>query len=109
MKFSISRTSGGDPPCGEAVKEHYQMMQHRLVAWLEEHPRQHKNWQQHGSDHQVKNGIATRMIPWERWVVEIESLEDLLAHIDKWESETIVYGKKSDGLPSIEIYDDYRE
>lgn len=47
------------------------------------------------------------------WYIEVNSIEDLLSFIDEQESEVVINTQKTDivdyGMPSIEIYDDYRE
>ena len=45
------------------------------------------------------------------WYVEIDTLEELMAFIEKHENRVIIVAKcyYNEGLPGIEIYDDYRE
>jgi hypothetical protein len=46
----------------------------------------------------------------DEWVVEIDSLEALIELVDKEKTEIVVDNDKDrKSLPSIEIYDDYRE
>lgn len=51
---------------------------------------------------------AVRPKSGEGWVVEIDTLDDLIAFVRPERNGTCIVGTYSDG-PYIEIYDDYRE
>lgn len=65
-----------------------------------------KPWREYGTEHTVneRGDIKRRVRDAEQWVIQIESLEELLQFAGK--SEIIVSGGDA---PYIEIYDDYRE
>ena len=44
-----------------------------------------------------------------RWVVEINTLEELIAFVKKYEDRIVLITDEKSGLPKIEIYDDWRE
>lgn len=43
------------------------------------------------------------------WEIEIKSLDDLMELISETNKGLIIFGPTETGLPTIEIYDDYRE
>lgn len=116
MKFRITRTSNSDkeiPPCEEAIREDCLVIDQRWFKTVEEYAERCPDdpWFSRGSNHRVtKHGIA-RDFPNEQWVIEINSLEELLAFSKKHIDNRLVINTIDwyNYNPSIEIYDDYRE
>lgn len=119
MKFEIHRTSPWDdetPPCDEAVKEPCIRVDSRTCS-EEEFNRWNlgdgKLWREEGSNHRkAKRGSGckiSRDFPSEHWVVEIATLEALLAFKRKYGSNLVLRESwLNDELEAIEI-DAYRE
>lgn len=117
MKFIIERTSTLDrKPCREAKSEKFMYIDHRTVKTLAEaRLPKHKHWADKffasGTNHREEGGMIardTKMRP--RWVIEVNTLEDLLRLTDKYGN--IIIGSEDDykGIEwYMEIYDDYRE
>ncbi len=114
MKFIVCRTSGKDPPCANAVRGHAPWIDRRTFKSEAEHdkvsPKQ--KWRSMGTNHGFwydkdgKKGICRTLDPQPIWTIELD-LEGLLALAN--EEGSVVIGGSSYELPSIEIYDDYRE
>lgn len=85
MKFAISRTSIGHMRRGEKPYE--------------------------GCTWETLAGHHEQDTPWVRgvWVLEIDTLEDLLALKQAAGYELVLTDEYASGLPEIEIYDNYRE
>ncbi len=121
MKFAIRKTShwgNGEMPYKTAVQEYVPQYDVRTcteeyynnnmprMRGRETEPRQ--KWRDTGTEHTVlPNGHISRRMPQDRliWTIEIESLEQLMALQNEVGSLVISY----DNMPSIEIYDTYRE
>jgi len=115
MKFIISRTSewGDDSPHNNAKKEFVEHWRTRTCSEDEFNKifsSREGLWRNKGKDHTVteKGYIKRRESDVEVWIIEINTLEELI----KLSSENqIIVGPISEmhNLPTIEIYDDYRE
>lgn len=114
MKFRITRTSGNyfdeAKPCEKAVKGTY-LYTHTRSCTEEEFNRKHAHreglWRSKGINHRVDSrGYIQREDEIEGFLIEINTLEELVAFIDEV-GEIII--SKDNPLPEIEIYDDYRE
>lgn len=116
MKFAIFRTGGFSyhkKPCKEARKEAFVRVDERTV----DDPRKipvyidsDGGWYNDGRNHRVENGHIKRDFDDEHFVIEINSLDELMEFVKKY--GRIVVNPKAwtdDTLPQIEIYDDYRE
>ncbi len=121
MKFIISRTSelrSDVPPCDGARKESYKYIDRRTVKSLAD-ARKAKwgaEFFARGENHREEKsgdcGIARDLGPRDYWVIEFETLEELLAFQDK--HGDLVLGRPLFDLVNgpereIEIYDGYRE
>ena len=115
MKFIISRASewGDDSPHNNAKKEfveHWHIRTCSEESFDEKLSFREGLWRSKGKDHTVteKGYIKRRESDVEVWIIEINTLEELI----KLSSECrIIVGPISEthNLPTIEIYDDYRE
>lgn len=65
------------------------------------------NFRKHGVGPPVEEANAVRVGDKIRWVIELETLEELMAIVSR-EGELIVYPPNPD-IPAIQIYDDYIE
>ncbi len=115
MKFVITRTSAfKESPCPEAFKSEYIYVDRRLVddpAKIEWYGGKTDWWYEEGVNHRVENDqICRDMGLRAEWVVEINSLKDLLDFKKKYGRLVIdeTYDHKIE-IPKIEIYDYYRE
>lgn len=116
MKFIISRTSewGDSSPCAEAKEETIWITEDNKCSSFEEHDRIYSNrtpWLSVGKNHRISsNGHIQRDVEQTEWVVDINSIEDLLELSKKYGEliiSTQLYPWKI--APYIEIYDAYRE
>jgi hypothetical protein len=114
MKFRITRTSGScvdeAKPYKKAVKGTYLYTHTRTVS-EEEFNRKFADreglWRSKGINHRVDSrGYIQREDERDGFLIEINSLEELVAFIDEV-GEIII--SKDNPMPEIEIYDDYRE
>ena len=116
MKFIISRTSewGDSSPCAEAKEETIWVTEDNKCSSFEEYDRVYLNripWLSVGKNHRISsNGHIQRDVKQTEWVVDINSIEDLL-ELSKKYGELIIAARLCpwEIAPSIEIYDDYRE
>jgi hypothetical protein len=118
VTFQIVRTSvyGGQQPCRGAVKARHPRWDVRTCS-AEEFDRKDLGagtpWLGEGEEHRVlANGyIARRMGDVSGWVLGFGSVEELLAFAEE-HGELVLspaeYGLPGN-LPTLEIYDDYRE
>ena len=82
--------------------EEYDANSRRDGKWFDKGT-EHGTWNYEGG----KTGIKRRLDDESVWVVEFESFEDLMAFVTKYGELVLSYG---DGIiPSVEIYDYYRE
>ena len=110
MKFIISRTSiwrDEEKPCDEARLESHRSIDCRTTdnpADLE------GSWFKYGENHRVENGRAKRDLICNEWLIEVDTLEELIELVLKYGDVIIkMKCKNSDKDFEIEIYDDYRE
>lgn len=119
MKFIIKRTSGraNSSPCAEAKEEQVVRTETRTFHSPEEFDKKFANregkWLSVGTNHRIgKNGYICRdREMMDVWVIEINSIEELVALSRKY-GEIIIAGHYfdiNDEYPTLEIYDDYRE
>jgi hypothetical protein len=123
MKFVVYRTSSRSeksPPLPECQKELVIRRDTRTASRPEDIPAHRGQpsdwWYKNGKNHRVEDGCIVRDFDDEVWVLEVRSLEDLVA-ISKRESGSLIIGGGSqhrklgqiEDLPSLEIYDAYRE
>lgn len=117
MRFQVSRTTRYEGrPCDEAVEGTVEVWDRRSFKTPEEHdekiPRG-PGWLEAGTDHGIWRrgelyGIERRMPDRQAWFVDIETLEDLVAFMDK-HGDLVLQRDHPNLPPEIEIYDDYRE
>jgi hypothetical protein len=114
MKFRITRTSGScvneAKPCEKAVKGTYLYTSTRTCT-EEEFNRKFADreglWRSKGINHRVDSrGYIQREYEREGFLIEINTLEELVAFVDEVGDIVI---SKDNPMPEIEIYDGYRE
>ena len=119
MKFIIKRTSGrgNSSPCEEAKEDQVVRTETRTFHSPEEFDKKFANREgtclSVGTNHRIgKNGYICRdREMMDVWVIEINSIEELVALSRKY-GEIIItdhYLDINDMYPTLEIYDDYRE
>lgn len=92
MKFIVSRTivslRESRKPCDEAVEEELTPMDYRTVKTLEDAKKKvwYKDWIEGGQNHREERGmvVCDRKVMEKQWVVEIDSLEELIAFQEKY-------------------------
>jgi hypothetical protein len=113
--FLVTRTSqyvSDEPPCARAELARYTPTQVRTVKDFDEFDRRFGDregpWVSKGINHRVHPAGIARDMPdgAEGWFVEIPDLAALLEF--SREHGPIVVGLDG-GIPTVEIYDDYRE
>lgn len=124
MQFIITRTSdcGLDPgpaPCEGCERGTYDYWDVRTFKSPEEYNAKlgsRELWHERGSDHQIVRGprggalgIKRNMGPRPAWFLDISSLDQLMDLYAKHGALVIKTAYRSDSLPELEIYDDYRE
>lgn len=109
MEFKIFKTTDysgheDNPPAPQARWESRMVVDVRTCTEEHHDARFNPKWRDHGTNHRVlPNGNIARDMRWEKtWVIEISTLEELLAITDT-EGQVIV--KRGE----IEVYDGYRE
>ncbi len=114
MKFEISRTSfyNNEKPYEKAIEEEYTFIEtgNGNGKFLENNPDFLESWKSKGENHTFEGVQLSLEVKKTRWVIEINSLEDLV-ELQKEHGELVIgssYNHK-DQIPSIEIYDSYRE
>lgn len=112
MKFRVTRASvygDGVQPCEEAKSGQMKVIDERGVDDPSKIPNG-EDWYARGTNHRVENGHIKRDLGFRTaWFVDIGSLKDLMAFIDKY-GDVVVSRTYSDGTtPEIKIYDDYIE
>ena len=115
MKFIVSKTSdfGDSKPCDEAKESTFTRVDTRAVDCPSklQFPSD-ELWLQEGENHRIVDGEITRDFPGQLcWVVEIDSLEELVEFMDRQEVDLILSREPDvlENIPTIELYDDYRE
>ena len=117
MEFLISRTlSHGEKPCREAKSKEFIYIDRRTVKTLAEaRLPKYKHWSDaffaSGTNHREENGMIARDCePQKKWVVNIDTLEDLIKFEDKYNDIILSEKDGYHGIKySLEIYDGYRE
>ena len=118
MKFIVSRTSIWDndvSPCEDAKRDSIIRVQTRIFHTPEEFDakfaKTEGRWLSIGTNHRVnKNGHITRDNGTiDVWMVEFNTLEDLVGFCNKYGDVVIDDCIWNDAYKHIEIYDDYRE
>jgi hypothetical protein len=109
VDFVVSRSSdwGDSKPCEEAVKKFVTRCDEREGEIFSDFFK--KIWHESGYNHRVENGNIKRDITKEHWVVELNSLEDILNFHKKYGQIIIKSTDFLNGVQEIEIYDYYRE
>ena len=118
MKFVVSRTSlwQDERPCDEAKLERVESWHTRTCTeevFNAKFSKKEGLWRDSGTEHTVTKAghITKRVEDDDAWVIEIKSLAGLVKFMDKYGS--CIIDMESDyspsKLPTIEIYDDYRE
>jgi hypothetical protein len=113
MKFRITRTSVCDnvKPCEKAVKGKYLYICTRTYTEEEFNKRfAHRDglWRSKGINHRVnKDGNIQRDDERECFIIEFNTLEELVQFVET--NGDIVVSTLDSNIPTIEIYDGYRE
>lgn len=110
MKFIVLRTSmrysDGEKPCEGCTRERVIRIDERVVDSHEK--LLYEDWFARGENHRVVSGRIRRDIIEEDWVLEINTIDELL-EFSRVHGEKIIVSNNGENNPSIEIYDDYRE
>ncbi len=114
MEFLIKRTRyWGEKPCKEAKPKKFVHIDWRTVKTLAEARKQ--DWGDEffarGTNHREEKGMVARdLSPTARWVIEINTLEELIKLSDKYGDIILGYTDLYKGIEyELEIYDTYRE
>lgn len=112
MKFVVTRTSRFmGKPCKEAKLEPVVRLDIRTVSDPAKlgSPEGRRDWYKKGKNHRVEQGHIVREFDDRAWFVEINSLDELLAFKEKYGQLIVGDYLFNHTIPSIEIYDGYRE
>jgi len=120
MRFRVTRTSGkyGDAaPCVGVTLGDIEQWDIRTYELPEEHDaREEGSWAGRGTNHQVRRGprgeaigIKRQMASEPAWFIDIESLEALMALHAEHGALVIETDERDGDIPTIEIYDGWRE
>lgn len=115
MKFSITRTSVSNDqikPCERAVKGvvlHTERMTCTEELFDKKHSYRVGKWRSFGKNHRVSDSGIQRDFERVCFIVEVNSLEELINFIHEIGEPIIVSSSGAGDTPSIEIYDDRRE
>ena len=108
--FLVSRTSQHDKkrPCEEAFQAYTVFVDMRNADDPKKIPAYNGtngDWYERGSNHRIEDGRITRDLHrYQAWFVRID---DIMKFVEKY--GTCVIDCDSNGIGTIEIYDDYRE
>jgi len=108
----IDRTSGyDDKPCEEAYLDKYIYTDERQINDPSKfyYKENKENWYKEGKNHRVEDGHIKRDFENEAYFININSLEELNELSNKYGELVISSSFGNKNIPSIEIYDDYRE
>ena len=108
MKFIITRASGyEDSPWAGAIKETARRTEHQFSASTF-FP---KDWKASGYDHRIEGAYAARDVDAERWWINVDTLEELVAMIETAGHGLVVDRNKEyvDKPLEVTIYDGYLE
>ena len=100
MKFIVSRkrisVTENRKPCDEAIEVELTPLDYRTVKTLEEAKKKiwYKDWLDGGENYREEGGIVVcdRKEKTKRWIVEINTLDELIAFQGKYESIVILDG-----------------
>lgn len=122
MKFQVCRSSGAvylddnyeieGKPIEEAFEDSYTPLDQRTVDDPEKLKDKDtkENWYKKGENHRVMNGMITRDMPQDKtWFVEVKSLKALLDLKAKYGDLVLSNFFHNHTIPTLEIYDSYRE
>jgi len=120
MEFKISRTSlwGDKKPCDKAYKKEIIEQDERGFETFEEYDNRFpkEKWLSEGFNHKIlppnekfKTPHIYRKFNKEIWVIEINTLEDLLELHELYGKLIIEKSFENENIYEIEIYDDWRE
>ena len=114
MKYMVRRASLWDDdikPCDEAKKEETIGIDERTVNDPHKIKSLGDMWytQEGYFNHRVEKGHIKRDYKEQNWVIEINSLEELNAFINKYGGIIIGYHTQNPNYKEITIYDDYVE
>jgi len=113
MKYIIERTSKSSKklPCEEAYIDTYIRIDERTI----DDPKKlngmfdRNNWYKLGKNHRVEDGHIKRDFKIKAYFIDINSLEELNKLSNKYGELIISSSFDNENIPSIEIYDTYRE
>lgn len=114
MKFKLTRTSTYEvKPIEDCKKVYLDYWQIRTLSEDEFNKRFGEReglWRSKGKKHKITpEGFIARVLSKETaFIVELNTLEDLTTFTKKY-GQLIINDADLTGLPSLEIYDDYRE
>ncbi len=99
MKFIVSRTTvsltENRKPCDEAVEEELTPLDYRTVRSIDEAKKKiwFKDWYEGGVNHRTEGGmiVCDKRTGEKHWVVDIDSLDELLAFQNKYGEIEIAY------------------
>lgn len=110
MKFLVTKTSdwGDNQPCEESFDGEYIYIDERTVNDPSQlkYKNAEKEWYGNGSNHRVENNHIKRDFNKNGWLLEVNSIEQLINFVNKYGDIVI---SNHFGTPEIEIYDTYRE
>jgi hypothetical protein len=115
MRFEVSRTSiwQEEKPCPEARRVKGVRIDLRTADDPSKIPAYEGKstawWYGKGRNHRVENGYIQRDFPTKYWVVDFETLEELMAFYKKYCPLILHPSFDDESMPCLEIYDDYRE
>ena len=114
MLFEVERASISDgdlKPCKEAKKRSILHIDYRVSVSPEAFTAKTKeDWFASGTNHKVTaTGIQRDMGYYDKWTVELDSLEQLITMKNKYGDLIIGNSWFNNDIPRITIYDDYIE
>ena len=113
MKFTIERASqmfdNINSPCEGAVREKLTYYDRYGFNSFEEYQKSfRKNFVEEGFDHKVTKDGIMRSLEKFYWVIEFNTLEELMNFTDQ-EGRIVIESEKDTDYKNIVIYDDYLE
>ena len=121
MEFLVERTSvwaaiDFKKPCKEAIAKEFVYIDRRTAKTLiEAKLPKHKHWADEffsrGTNHREERGMIARDLESQKkWVINIDTLEDLIKLVNKYGDIIVVQVDDYKGIElCIEIYDGYRK
>jgi hypothetical protein len=110
MIFRVTRTSiwSEKKPCEGVYQGKYLWTDTRTVDDPNKLFGLHRDdWYKQGENHRVENGTIKRDLIRDGWLIDINTLEELINFCKENKEEIVL--TCLDGTPGIEIYDGYRE